>query len=82
MTSKHPLKSKTIMFAIVTIIAALFNIVSPDADGIDADMTWRQLSERQTQSTDNIMDLLILIGGSGAIYGRVVAKDKIGGKDA
>jgi len=77
---KHPLKSKTILFGLVTIIVAVFNMFSPQTE-LTSEMTWKQLEERQGQQTNQITDLLVLLGGSGAIYGRITAKTEIGGKN-
>lgn len=78
--NKHPLKSKTVLFALVTIIAAIFNLVGPAEKPIEG-MTWKELGQRQKQQTDNVANMLILLGGGGAIYGRYQAKDRIGGKE-
>ena len=80
MNTKHPLKSKTILFALITILAAIFNLVNPGEKPI-AQMTWKELQQQQGQQVERVADLLVLLGGGGAIYGRVKAKDKIGGKD-
>ncbi len=79
MKTKNPLKSKTILFALVTIFVAIFNLINPSDKPI-AQMTWKELEQQQGQRTDNVMDLLVLFGGGGAVYGRFKAKDKIGGK--
>lgn len=77
MKSKHPLKSKTLLFLIATGLLMLFG---PSEKPI-AEMTWRELGERQGGTTTQIVDILKILGLGGAAYGRVVAKDKIGGKD-
>ena len=81
---KAHLKSKTIRFGIVTILVALFNMFAPMlglAEKPVAEMTWKELSERQGSQAQGITNTLTLIGGGGAIYGRSVAKGKIGGDD-
>ncbi len=77
MKSKHPLKSKTLIFIVATAILTLFG---PSEKPI-GEMTWRELEERQGQKTENVVQILTMLGLGGAAYGRVVAKDKIGGKD-
>ena len=81
MNSKHPLKSKTLLFIIATALATIFNIAGPSEKPI-AEMTWREREQRQDSKMDNVLELLPLLGLGGAAYGRIVAKDKIGGKDA
>ncbi len=78
MKSKHPLKSKTIIFIIATALLTLFG---PSEKPI-GEMAWRELENRQGQKSENVVDILTLLGLGGAAYGRVVAKDSIGGKDA
>lgn len=80
MKSKHPLKSKTLLFIIATALATIFNIVGPSEKPI-AEMTWREIQHRQDSKMDRVWEILPLLGLGGAAYGRVVAKDKIGGKD-
>ena len=77
MKSKHPLKSKTLLFLIATAILMLFG---PSEKPV-AEMTWRELGEQQNSKTTQIVDILKILGLGGAFYGRVVAKDKIGGKN-
>ena len=79
MGKKHPLKSKTIIFALITIVVAIFNMIGI-GDKPVAEMTWKELGQKQSSQTDQITNLLILFGGGGAVYGRVKAKDKIGRK--
>lgn len=79
MKSKHPLKSKTLLFIVATALALIFNIAGPSEKPI-AEMTWRELEQRQDNQMDRVWELLPLLGLGGAFYGRVVAKDKIGGK--
>ena len=74
------LKSKTIRFGIITILVALFNMFGP-ADKPVGQMTWKELKHQQNSRTEKVTDLLTLIAGGGAIYGRSVAKGKIGGND-
>ncbi len=81
MGTKHPLKSKTLLFIIATALATLFNMVGPSEKPI-AEMTWKELEQRQGGKTKQAVDIIALFGLGGAAYGRVVAKDKIGGKDA
>ena len=80
MKTKHPLKSKTILFALVTIVVAIFNLIEPGEKPI-AQMTWKELNQQQGHQVEKVTDLLVLLGGGGAIYGRFKAKDKIGGKE-
>lgn len=79
MGTKHAWKSKTILFSLVTIIVAIFNLVGGGGKPA-AEMTWEELGQRQNQQTDNVANMLILLGGGGAVYGRYQAKDRIGGK--
>lgn len=79
MKSKHPLKSKTLLFIIATFLGLVFNMAGPTEKPL-AEMTWRELEQRQTNKTEKAIDILALFGLGGAFYGRVVAKDKIGGK--
>ena len=79
MSKKHPLKSKTILFSLVTIIVAIFNMTGVSETPI-GEMTWKELEQNQNQKTEQITNLLVLLGGGGAVYGRFQAKDKIGGK--
>lgn len=78
MGSKSPLKSKTLIFIIATALLTLFG---PSKKPI-AEMTWRELEQRQGSKSENVVDILTLLGLGGAAYGRVVAKEKIGGKNA
>lgn len=78
MQTKHPLKSKTLIFIAVT---ALLMFFGPSEKPI-AEMSWRELEERQGTTTSQAVKFLTYLGLGGAAYGRVVAKDKIGGKDA
>ena len=83
MSKKHPLKSKTILFSLVTIIVAILNIVGVgvgDGDKPIAEMTWKELEQQQGRQTEQVTNLLVLLGGGGAIYGRFQAKDSVGGK--
>ena len=80
MNKKSPLKSKTILFSLVTIAVALFNMLGPSEKPL-GEMSFRELQQRQGHQTENITNMSILAGGGGAVYGRVVAKDKIGGKN-
>ena len=77
---KQRLKSKTMRFGIVTIIVAILSMFGV-GDVPDEDATYREISEGQSSRVEQIMNILILVGGGGAIYGREVAKGKIGGKD-
>jgi hypothetical protein len=79
METKHPLKSKTILFSLVTIIVAILNITG-FGDQPTGQMTWKELSESQSNKTEQVTDLLVLLGGGGAVYGRMKAKSKIGGR--
>mgnify|MGYP003153120771 CR=1 FL=1 len=80
MAKKQFYKSKTILFGLATIAVAIFNMLAP-TDKAVAELTWKELGERQGQQTDKVTDLLVLFGGGGAIYGRYKAKDSIGGKN-
>ncbi len=77
MKTKHPLKSKTLLFLIGTVILVLFG---PSEKPL-AEMTWQELGEQQGQKTEQVVEILTLLGLGGAAYGRVVAKDKLGGKN-
>lgn len=77
MKTKHPLKSKTLLFLIATGLLMFFG---PSEKPV-GEMTWRDLEERQGGATMQVVDILKILGLGGAAYGRVVAKDKIGGKD-
>lgn len=77
MKSKHPLKSKTLLFLIATGLLMFF---CPSEKPV-AEMTWRELEKRQGGATMQIVDILKILGLGGAAYGRVVAKEKIGGKN-
>ena len=77
MKTKHPLKSKTILFSLVTIIVAILNIVGP-GDYEPENLTWDDLGKQHGRQTEQITNLLTLLGGGGAVYGRFAAKDKIG----
>ena len=78
MKTKRPWKSKTLLFLIATAILTLFG---PGEKPVH-EMTWRELEERQGEKAEQVVEILVLLGLGGAAYGRVVAKDKIGGKDA
>ena len=80
MNKKHPLKSKTILFSLVTILATILNMTGA-TEKPTAEMSWKELEQRQGQKTEQITNLLVLLGGGGAVYGRFQAKDKIGGKN-
>ena len=77
MKSKHPFKSKTLIFIIATMLLVLFG---PSDKPIN-EMTWRELEQRQENKAEDVVTILTMLGLGGAAYGRVVAKDKIGGKN-
>ena len=77
MKTKHPLKSKTLWFIIATGLLMFFG---PSEKPV-AEMTWRELEERQGGTTTQVVDIVKILTLGGAAYGRIVAKDKIGGKD-
>lgn len=79
MITKHPLKSKTLLFIIATALALVFNMTGSSEKPL-GEMTWRELEQRQTNKTENVVEIMALLGLGGAAYGRVVAKNKIGGK--
>ena len=77
---KNPLKSKTILFAAITIIVAILNLFGiTGGDEIDSETTFKEFQEQQSSRSEGILNALVLLGGAGAVYGRVVAKDEIGG---
>ena len=77
---RNHLKSKTIRFGIVTILVALFNMFGTSEKPY-GQMSYRELNEQQSNKTDEVVNLLTLLSGGGAIYGRSVAKGRIGEKD-
>lgn len=77
MKSKHPLKSKTLIFIIAT---ALLMFFGPSEKPVE-EMTWRELEERQNSTTMRVVEYLTYFGLGGAAYGRLVSKTKLGGKD-
>jgi cadmium resistance protein CadD (predicted permease) len=76
---REHLKSKTIRFGIITILVALFNMFAT-TEKPPGEMTWRELQQKQNQQTDKVVDLITLASGGGAIWGRSVAKGRIGGE--
>lgn len=79
MKTKHPLKSKTILFIIATFVALVINMAGHREKPL-SEMSWGELEQRQERGLEEVVDIMALLGLGGAAYGRVVAKDTIGVK--
>ncbi len=73
--NKHPLKSKTIVSALVIIMVAIMSILGVGEKEVI--QTYDAIA-KETDQADSIKEIVTIIAGAGAIYGRYKVK---GGKD-
>ena len=69
--NKHPLKSKTVNSTLVIIIIACMSLLGIGEDEIGR--TYDTIS-KQTGTTENAKELITIMAGAGAIYGRFKVK--------
>ena len=71
---KSPLKSKTIDSALIIIVIAILSLLG--VGEAEVGKTYDTITTQTGKRTENAKEIITILGGAGAIYGRYKVKEK------